>query len=193
MAMTPVASIIFAFMLSWWSNYSFKHPLIFGCVMILLGNIFYAIAYDLNSLTMLLIGRFLFGIGGARAVNRRYIADFVSMQSMTKYCSYFVAAGSLGLAVGPGLATFIAMIPDFTYMGLTFNEFTIPGFVSVFIWIIFSVVMIKVFKDPNSEDANYNKAEEKKKEATEEWREEKSWDSQNDTVLMPAEYSDYSN
>lgn len=193
MAMTPVASIIFAFLLSWWSNFSFKSPLIFGCFMIVIGNVLYAIAYDLNSLTLLLIGRFLFGIGGARAVNRRYVADFVSMQAMTKYCSYFVAAGALGLAVGPGLATFLAMIPDFTFMGLTFNEFTIPGFISVGIWIIFTFVMIKVFREPDTKDANYNKAEEKKKEATEEWREERSWDSQNDTVLMPHDVSQDSN
>lgn len=69
MAMTPIASIIFAFFLSWWSNYSFKSPLLFGCVMIILGDLFYAVAYDFNSITLLLIGRFLFGIGGARAIN----------------------------------------------------------------------------------------------------------------------------
>jgi hypothetical protein len=67
--MTPVASIMFAFLLSWWSNYSFKRPLLFGCIMILLGDFFYSIAYDFKSIHFLLLGRFLFGIGGARAVN----------------------------------------------------------------------------------------------------------------------------
>ena len=145
MAMTPIASIIFAFFLSWWSNFSFKRPLLFGCFMILLGDFFYAIAYDCNSLVLLLIGRFLFGIGGARAINRRYIADFVSIKAMTKYCAYFVAMGAMGLAVGPGLATFLALIPEFKFLGLTVNEYTLPGFISVGIWIIFTVVMMVLF------------------------------------------------
>ena len=178
MAMTPIASIIFAFLLSWWSNISFKHPLLFGCVMIIIGNLFYTIAYDYNSITLLLIGRFLFGIGGARAINRRYLADYVSLESMTKYCSAFVAMGGLGLAIGPGLASILSYIPNFTYLGFTFNEFTIPGFFSVVVWIIFSLIMWKCFKEPDRADANYNKVEEMR-EKQKRWEDEKSWDSQN--------------
>ena len=105
MAMTPIASISFAVVLSYWSNYSYKHPLLFGCCMILAGNILYSIAYDFDSIWVLLLGRFMFGIGGARAVNRRYIADFVSIKVMTKYCAAFVAMGAMGLAIGPGIAS----------------------------------------------------------------------------------------
>lgn len=57
LAMTPLASLTFAVLLSWWSNYSFKSPLIAGSVLILLGDILYALAYDFNSLALLLTGR----------------------------------------------------------------------------------------------------------------------------------------
>lgn len=68
--------------------------------MITIGNLFYAIAYDYNSIVLLLIGRFVFGMGGARAVNRRYIADYVSLKALTKYSAAFVAASAIGLAAG---------------------------------------------------------------------------------------------
>ena len=165
MALTPIASILFAFCLSYWSNFSFKQPLLFGCAMIIVGNLLYAVAYDLNSLSLLLIGRFLFGMGGARAINRRYIADFVSLKSMTRYCYYFVMMGGLGLAVGPGLASLLSFVPDFTLMGFTVNEFTLPGILSFFIWIGFAIIIFLKFKEPDRSEANYNKQLEKNQEA----------------------------
>ena len=122
-----------------------------------MGNFLYSIAYDLESLTILLMGRFLFGMGGARAVNRRYIADFVSMRAMTKYCAAFVAMGALGLAVGPGFASLLSFIPDFVFLGLSFNTYTIPGFISLVMWLCFLIVMLRYFREPNFERANYNK------------------------------------
>lgn len=58
LAMTPVASFTFAVLLSWWSNKSFKSPIIAGSVLILFGDIFYALAYDFNSVGLLLTGRY---------------------------------------------------------------------------------------------------------------------------------------
>ena len=64
----------------------------------------------------LILVRFLFGIGGARAVLRRFIADYVYFSALTKYCAAFVAASALGLALGPGLSSLISFIPDFTLL-----------------------------------------------------------------------------
>ena len=57
LAMTPVASFTFAILLSWWSNKSFKQPIIAGTMLILLGDVLYAMAYDSKSVVMLLTGR----------------------------------------------------------------------------------------------------------------------------------------
>jgi MFS family permease len=76
---------------------------------------------------------------------------------MTKYCAAFVAMSALGLAIGPGIASLLDMIPDFKFMGISFNTYTIPGFVSFVMWIFFSLIMLKYFKEPNVADANYNK------------------------------------
>ena len=157
MAMAPISAGIFGFLFSWWSNYSFKKPLVFGLIMILIGNLCYAAAYELDSLWMLMAGRFLFGIGGARAVNRRYIADFVSLKAMTKYCAYFVAMSALGLVVGPMLASLIAFLPDYKWNHVELNEYTFPGYLSLIVWIPFSFFIICCYTEPDKREANYNK------------------------------------
>lgn len=48
------------------------------------GNLVYALALPSGSLAMLLAGRVLVGMGGARVVNRRYIADHVDLEYRTE-------------------------------------------------------------------------------------------------------------
>lgn len=142
MAMAPISAGIFGFLFSWWTNKSYKQPIMFGVVMTIIGNLLYALAYEFDSLWMLIIGRFLFGIGGARAVNRRYIADYVSLKAMTKYSNYFVAMGLLGLVIGPMLASVIAYLPSFVWHSIELNEFTFPGFLSLLVWIPFGAILL---------------------------------------------------
>jgi MFS family permease len=50
---------------------------------------------------MVLVGRLLIGLGGARGVNRRYIADTVPVHTRTFFSAAFVAVGAVGMAFGP--------------------------------------------------------------------------------------------
>lgn len=43
-------------------------------------------------------------LGGARAINRRYISDHVPVKQLTSASAAFVSASALGMAVGPALA-----------------------------------------------------------------------------------------
>ena len=56
-----VAQIFSSVYFSAWSNRSYFRPLLFSSVVLLLGNVLYALAYDLNSLVILLVGRLLCG------------------------------------------------------------------------------------------------------------------------------------
>jgi hypothetical protein len=56
-----VAQVFSSVYFSAWSNKSYFRPLVFSSIMLLFGNLLYALAYDLNSLTVLLIGRLLCG------------------------------------------------------------------------------------------------------------------------------------
>ncbi|KAK8482025.1 hypothetical protein V6N11_071052 [Hibiscus sabdariffa] len=66
-----VAQVFSSVYFSAWSNRSYFRPLVFSSIVLFMGNALYALAYDLNSLTVLLLGRLFCGFGSARAVNRR--------------------------------------------------------------------------------------------------------------------------
>ena len=100
--MTPNAALLATVLYGWWSNHSYRHALIFAATCSVLGNVFYALALSQNSLTMVLIGRFLNGFGSARSINRRYIADAFSKADRTAASAAFVTSGALGMAAGPG-------------------------------------------------------------------------------------------
>ncbi|VAI48054.1 unnamed protein product [Triticum turgidum subsp. durum] len=99
-----VAQVFSSVYFSAWSNRSYFRPLVFSSIMLFSGNLLYALAYDLNSLTVLILGRLLCGLGSARAVNRRYISDCVPLKMRLKASAGFVSASALGMACGPALA-----------------------------------------------------------------------------------------
>ena len=56
-----VAQVFSSVYFSAWSNKSYFKPLIFSSIVLFVGNILYALAYDLNSIAVLLIGRLFCG------------------------------------------------------------------------------------------------------------------------------------
>ena len=62
--------------------------------------------------------------GAARAVSRRYIADFVSKRERTKASAAFVGSSAMGMALGPLLARLFQHFPTLHFGPLTFNYIT---------------------------------------------------------------------
>lgn len=56
-----VAQVFSSVYFSAWSNKSYFRPLIFSSIVLLVGNAMYALAYDLDSIAVLLIGRLFCG------------------------------------------------------------------------------------------------------------------------------------
>lgn len=56
-----VAQVFSSVYFSAWSNKSYMKPLIFSSIVLLVGNTLYALAYDLDSIYVLLIGRVFCG------------------------------------------------------------------------------------------------------------------------------------
>ena len=56
-----IAQVISSVYFSAWSNKSYMRPLVFSSIVLLVGNVLYALAYDLDSISVLLIGRLLCG------------------------------------------------------------------------------------------------------------------------------------
>uniref|UniRef100_A0A0E0PCY3 SPX domain-containing protein n=1 Tax=Oryza rufipogon TaxID=4529 RepID=A0A0E0PCY3_ORYRU len=141
-----VAQVFSSVYFSAWSNRSYFRPLVFSSIMLFAGNLLYALAYDLNSLTVLLIGRLLCGLGSARAVNRRYISDCVPLKIRLQASAGFVSASALGMACGPALAGLLQT--RFKIYSLTFDQSTLPGWVMCIAWLVYLLWLWISFKEP---------------------------------------------
>lgn len=142
-----VAQVFSSVYFSAWSNKSYFRPLVFSSIALFVGNIFYACAYDVHSIWILLIGRLFCGLGSARAVNRRYISDCVPLKLRMQASAGFVSASALGMACGPALAGILQT--NFKIYNLTFNQNTLPGWVMAIAWMIYLVWLWISFKEPS--------------------------------------------
>ncbi|KAG6399263.1 hypothetical protein SASPL_140739 [Salvia splendens] len=141
-----IAQIFSSVYLSAWSNKSYFGPLVFSSLVLCAGNVMYAMAYDVNSIAVLLIGRLLCGLGSARAVNRRYISDCVPLNYRMQASAGFVSASALGMACGPALAGLLQI--KFKIYEITFNQETLPGWVMAVLWLLYLVLLWITFREP---------------------------------------------
>ncbi|PWA96740.1 major Facilitator Superfamily with SPX (SYG1/Pho81/XPR1) domain-containing protein [Artemisia annua] len=141
-----VAQIFSSVYFSAWSNRSYFKPLIFSSIVLFLGNVMYAMAYDFNSIAVLLLGRLLCGLGSARAVNRRYISDCVPLKIRMQASAGFVSASALGMACGPALAGLLQV--NFKIYKLTIDQNTSPGWIMAFAWLFYLVWLWISFREP---------------------------------------------
>jgi len=146
--MTPIATLFTTVLYSWWANYSYKSAILFASACSLLGNICYSLALPYNSLNMMIIGRLLNGFGGARAVNRRYIADVYSKEDRTAASAEFVTAGALGMSAGPFMAALFGYIHT-SNSNMIWTEETAPGWVMCVLWTFYMVAAFVYFKEPD--------------------------------------------
>ncbi|KAK1632420.1 hypothetical protein QYE76_006735 [Lolium multiflorum] len=142
----PVAQVFSSVYFSAWSNRSYFQPLLFSSIVLLLGNVMYAMAYDFNSLAVLLVGRALCGMGSARAVNRRYISDCVPPRIRMQASAAFVSASALGMACGPAMAGLLQV--NFKLYAFTVNAETLPGWVMAFGWFAYLIWLWISFQEP---------------------------------------------
>ncbi|KAK4476549.1 hypothetical protein RD792_015705 [Penstemon davidsonii] len=142
-----VAQVFSSVYFSAWSNKSYLKPLIFSSIVLFVGNTLYALAYDLNSIYVLLIGRIFCGLGSARAVNRRYISDCVPPKMRMKASAGFVSASALGMACGPALASLLQT--KFIIFKFTFNQDTLPGWIMALAWLVYLFWLSILFREPS--------------------------------------------
>ncbi|KAG3138276.1 SPX domain-containing membrane protein [Phytophthora idaei] len=147
--MTPVASLASAVLYSWWANRSYKASLSFATVCLILGNLLYGMALSYDSVAMALAGRMLNGFGGARAINRRYIADNYSREERTQASALFVTASALGMAAGPALAAALHYLPDYNFAGIDITTETSPGWVMFVLWTVYLIALLVWFVEPD--------------------------------------------
>lgn len=141
------AAVIFTFIYSYWSNYQFKIPTLVCALFVVLGNFIYFWAYPYQSAWMLVIGRILIGIGGARVINRRYISTYVSLKERTAWNSAYVAGSIIGRGVGPIAAAGLYFV-NYNFFGISINGLNFPALIMGIIWLIYFILASLYFKEP---------------------------------------------
>lgn len=146
-AVNWAAAVGFTFVYSYWSNYQYKFPTFICSLFVVLGDFIYFFAYSYKSAGMLLLGRFLIGVGGARVINRRYIATYVKLRSRTVWNSAYVAGSIVGRGMGPVLGALLYYI-DFQWFGYDMNGMNFPSLIMGMVWLVYSVMVLVFFKEP---------------------------------------------
>eukprot|EP00536_Pseudo-nitzschia_multiseries_P011300 jgi/Psemu1/205449/e_gw1.376.49.1 len=154
MGMAPWFALTSAVGYSVWTNTSYKQPILFSGVLMVVGNTLYGAAYSQQSMAMCLVGRSISGFGAPRIINRRYVADATPFKLRTMSSAAFALTTALGAASGPGFAILLDMIPEFEFplpiLGVqTFNGMTGPGFLMAFLWCLFTIAIVLTFTEPN--------------------------------------------
>ena len=154
------AAIFAAFLYSfWYTKSSFRSVLLFSAFCPCIGNLLYALAISYGSMKVAIWGRILVGFGSAEVVNRQMISACVSFQNMTEASALFVAAGAIGMSVGPLLAAILDMVsgrdtmvdlklPFMPSGGIIYNHVSSPGFVMSCLWFAEILALLFIFREP---------------------------------------------
>lgn len=152
--LSPAAALISALVYSIWTNYSFRDPLIVAVTLAVIGNLMYAVAFQMQSANMLFFGRVVSGLGAPRGIARRYISDHVANKHRTLASSHFVTASALGLAFGPlisSIVTFANVNITYTFYGVTLVRLvnvTAPGWIMFALWLTVLVCIFTGYTEP---------------------------------------------
>jgi hypothetical protein len=176
----PFAALLTSFPYSWWTNYSFKEPLIFTVVVLGVGNLLYASALKTGSLNMALLGRFLMGFGHQRTINKRFMADTIPATHKTAVSSGFSICQAAGMSLGPGIAIALGLI-DVEIGPFIFNALTLPGYFMFAVWFIYALFLIVLFRDPKRTGLHELKARENRQ------RDEAAREREDILEIMPEE------
>ena len=167
------AAIFAAFLYSfWYTKSSFRSALFFSALCPCLGNLLYALAISYGSMQVAIWGRIMVGFGSAEVVNRQLISSCVSFDAMTKASALFVAAGAIGMSLGPLMAAILELaagrdtkvdiwLPFMPSGGIIYNHVTSPGFVMAGLWLLEMLALVFLFSEPKRINGAASKARER--------------------------------
>ena len=147
------SAMISAVAYSYWTNTSYRHPIIVAGILCTLGNLLYGAAGAYGSMRLCLVGRSITGFGATRVINRRYVADSTPYDLRTAASAAFALVSALGAAMGPAMAIVLDHF-DFQFnlpiLGVQeFNGMTGPGFFMAFMWFLFTLIIVGFFAEPS--------------------------------------------
>jgi MFS family permease len=145
----PLAGIFSAILFSSQSNFGYKSPLLLSSLLCMVGNVLYSLAWTFQSFPLAVVGRLIVGLGGARAVNRRFIADCSARATLVARSADFVTSSAVGMAAGPALSAMLsATLPNVSIAGIMFDDATNPAWMCAVLWAILVAALVHWFQEP---------------------------------------------
>jgi hypothetical protein len=145
-------ALISAVCYSFWTNTSYKKPIVFAGLLMISGNFLYSYAYSYKSMNMCLMGRAICGLGAPRVINRRYVADATPFALRTASSAAFAMMSALGAALGPGMAIILDLFQfefNLPVLGRQyFNGMTGPGYFMAMMWLSYTILVLITFSEP---------------------------------------------
>ena len=137
----------------------FKIPILACLAMNGAGNLVYAMSYLGDAWWMMLLGRFVAGIGAAAlALGSSYIANTTTMEQRQARLGTYRVSQSLARTLGPYVGFLFLGLPAVSTASSTalqvFNWYTIPGWAALFVIIMVFVPFSIMFQDPTAENGH---------------------------------------
>ena len=134
-----------------WASRSFKEPLVFSAIIMIIGNLIYALGDTLECLALVVVARGVMGINlMMTVVSTRYIAETTTREERTRLMAILYIVGTAGIAVGPFLAGILAKIPNFKVGPFLADQYVNPAWFCFILWIAQLIFVVLVFRDPVS-------------------------------------------
>lgn len=125
----------------------YKMPLHVSCCFAILGHVAYALAFRVNFLYLILIGRCLNGVAFSMFMYcKRYCTDprIVGTRRRTTLASWLVIGQGMGMSLGPFLG---GVLYNIGFSSSIFNGYTSPGWIMAGIYVGFWVLVTQYFED----------------------------------------------
>ncbi|KAI0364645.1 MFS general substrate transporter [Pilatotrama ljubarskyi] len=125
----------------------YKRPLHFACASACLGNILYALAYRVNWLYMILLGRIVTGFAFTFWMYcKRYCSDprIVGLRRRTTLAGWLVLGQGIGFSLGPFVGGLLYKVG---FNNAVFNGYTSPAWVMAVVWAVFWAVAAFLYED----------------------------------------------
>jgi len=152
-ACTPGGSFFFGFWINYWTKSNrYKIPYITVLTMLFVANLLYFLAETYTeensskALIMLIVGRVLMGMGGARLMTRKYVAINVQVWALTKYSAILTGITAVGMCFGPGISALIEFAKPSMIGDAKLEIYNIFAFMFMFIWGVMIFIFLFLFK-----------------------------------------------
>jgi len=153
LGMTPIGSIFSLFFSKKIINSSFKFPLVLSCFLFIISSILYILAGTSHNFYLVLVSRFILGLGSFRFINRTYLILFINQSNVSKYLLYYQLSSLIGLASGPLVSMPLSLMGENDKISNgqfkdIFNESTLPCWLLLLINSILFMMIIIYYSEP---------------------------------------------